>query len=357
VGSSGTWSIAGGVVARPGPEAAALLLPLGQAARVEASSVLAGDPSVSGQYAFDGATQTPWLAARGDTAPVLTVTLPGPRTLSHLRVVPAATESSTPIRAVIRAGSEVREVDLGSNRFGSFEPLAAQRLKITFETPSTGTGVGPPMGVGELVLGGAEDLTYQPDPEAETGAICGLGPEMELDGRSYPTRVIGSVADVLGGTPLRVEPCGEPVDLGSGEHEIVARSTGAFAVTAMHLVPTGMTRPTVGRGRLTDVEIWGPTHRTVRVGPGADAVLRVAENVNEGWHASLDGEPLEPLRLDGWQQGYLVPAGAEGLVELTYAPRRLRLLSWTAAAGGGHTVPSPFPVPLEQRLRWVAWPS
>ena len=49
-------------------------------------------------------------------------------------------------------------------------------------------------------------------------------------------------------------------------------------------------------------------------------MLRVAENVNEGWQARLDGQRLETVTLDGWQQGYRVPAGAGGTISLVYAP-------------------------------------
>ena len=44
------------------------------------------------------------------------------------------------------------------------------------------------------------------------------------------------------------------------------------------------------------------------------------ENANDGWHATLDGRELTPLRVDGWQQAFLVPAGAGGTVQLSYEP-------------------------------------
>ena len=44
------------------------------------------------------------------------------------------------------------------------------------------------------------------------------------------------------------------------------------------------------------------------------------ENFNLGWRATLDGEPLRAVTLDGWQQAFVVPAGSGGVVVLTYSP-------------------------------------
>ena len=38
--------------------------------------------------------------------------------------------------------------------------------------------------------------------------------------------------------------------------------------------------------------------------------------------AELDGRVLEPVRLDGWRQGFLVPGGAGGLVDAEFYPGR-----------------------------------
>ena len=42
--------------------------------------------------------------------------------------------------------------------------------------------------------------------------------------------------------------------------------------------------------------------------------------MNPGWRATLDGAPLEPVVLDGWQQGYRIPAGSAGDVVIEFAP-------------------------------------
>jgi arabinofuranan 3-O-arabinosyltransferase len=59
----------------------------------------------------------------------------------------------------------------------------------------------------------------------------------------------------------------------------------------------------------------------VRVDTGVAALLVVHENANAGWQASLAGHRLRSVRVDGWQQGYLVPAGSHGSVLLRFAPQ------------------------------------
>jgi arabinofuranan 3-O-arabinosyltransferase len=65
------------------------------------------------------------------------------------------------------------------------------------------------------------------------------------------------------------------------------------------------------------------------------AVLRVPESANPGWTAELDGASLEPLRIDGWQQGWIVPAGDGGTVVLAYAPTSTQQLGLGLGAAAG----------------------
>ena len=65
---------------------------------------------------------------------------------------------------------------------------------------------------------------------------------------------------------------------------------------------------------------WGADQRSLRVGPGAESYLEIHENFNAGWSATVDGRPLAPVRLDGWQQAFIVPAGHGGVITLSYRP-------------------------------------
>ncbi|MEV1068521.1 glycosyltransferase [Streptomyces sp. NPDC050263] len=72
-----------------------------------------------------------------------------------------------------------------------------------------------------------------------------------------------------------------------------------------------------GKGAATPVAA-GPVdiHTTVPDGSD-DRVLRLADAVAEGWTATLDGKPLTPVTLDGWAQGFELPASG-GKLDVTY---------------------------------------
>jgi arabinofuranan 3-O-arabinosyltransferase len=83
--------------------------------------------------------------------------------------------------------------------------------------------------------------------------------------------------------------------------------------------------------RTIEVREWGAVHRVLQVGGGGAGMLAVPENANTGWVATLDGHRLTSRTIDGWQQGWLLPAGGAGRVRLDFAPDR----SYRAALAGG----------------------
>jgi arabinofuranan 3-O-arabinosyltransferase len=65
---------------------------------------------------------------------------------------------------------------------------------------------------------------------------------------------------------------------------------------------------------------WAPTRQSYQVGGGGIAVLRVPQNYNPGWVAEMRGKTLQPVAVDGWQQGFESPAGERGSVVLRFTP-------------------------------------
>ncbi|MCZ4498239.1 MAG: hypothetical protein JWQ74_792 [Marmoricola sp.] len=325
--TAGTWSFAGTVTARSSKATAALLLPLPGKVAVVASSVLTEDPSVSGQLALDGDPGTAWLSARGGREQSLELSWRGKRTLTRMQVLPASVPSRSAAKAVLEADGQRREVDLGSKGLGFFKALRTDHVTIVFPAAATRPGAGAdagadqlPLGIGDLVIEGLEKLTYTPSPTAPTGAQCGFGPKIVIDGRQVPTRVAGTIAEVVGGSALRLVPCGKPVRLGAGTHTLTMASTDRFVPTTVELRSRQATTVPAPVTRTTTIRTWASTSRVVVLGPGAESVLRIPENVNAGWRAELDGKVLTPITLDGWQQGYRLPAGDGGTVRLVYTP-------------------------------------
>jgi arabinofuranan 3-O-arabinosyltransferase len=70
--------------------------------------------------------------------------------------------------------------------------------------------------------------------------------------------------------------------------------------------------------RALTVRNFGDDRRTIDIGPGGAALLMISENHNSGWTATLSGRKLEAVQVDGWRQGWIVPAGQGGTLQLEF---------------------------------------
>jgi arabinofuranan 3-O-arabinosyltransferase len=325
VPGSGTWSLSGTVVARARPETSLLLDPfLGEnSSAIHASSTLASDPTVAARLAYDGNGATSWMADPYDTEPTLTIDFARPTKVSRLGVAQPAQPAITPTQAVIRAGDETRVVELGD--FGAFEPVKTRRLEITFSNPTRGLS---PIGIGELHLG-PKPVTVPFDGATATGAVCGFGPQVEVDGRRFGTRVSGFMGNVVSAGPLQMSLCdpddpqADPgIELDPGEHHLEIVSTEQFQPVLATLRGSSAAHRGSSRERSMTVLEDEPSSQQVRVGPGAGSLLATTRNYNRGWVATMAGIELPAQRIDGWAQGWRVPEGDGGVIEVRYAPER-----------------------------------
>jgi arabinofuranan 3-O-arabinosyltransferase len=81
------------------------------------------------------------------------------------------------------------------------------------------------------------------------------------------------------------------------------------------------TRPPVSRARGVTVTQWGNDDRALTAAAGPATIVNVHENYNPGWVATVGGHQLRGVRLDGWQQGWVLPAAdAPQQVTLKFVP-------------------------------------
>lgn len=309
-----TWRVSGLVVARSRPGTLELLRPQ-PGVQVTASSWLGEDPTVSARMVHDRDRRTSWVADPRDREPTLRFELPAPRELRRIEVARPARIAEPPTEAVIRAHGEERVVDLSGS--GEFAPLRARRFTVTFRSDDEDAFT---LGASEVRLR-AGWVKVPLDGATRTGAVCGFGPPLVVDGVEHPTRVTGPLGAVTSAGQLAVRVCDGPVRLGAGEHRVELRSTEQFQPVSMVLAAAGP-RPEVARSRHVDVVSTGDTRHVLDVGPGEEAILSTPQSFNQGWTARLDGHELEPVQVDGWAQGWLVPADAAGEVVLEFTPQR-----------------------------------
>jgi arabinofuranan 3-O-arabinosyltransferase len=152
-----------------------------------------------------------------------------------------------------------------------------------------------------------------------------------VDGRTYPTSVSGTVQDLISPTPLPLHVCtsGSELALPAGRHWLSSPGTGLpLAITDLSLTSAATVpapgqvspsaSPAASRGLRTGT--WQAEYRTMAIGPGGLSYLEVHQAASPGWSATLNGRPLTPVTLDGWQQAFVVPDGAGGTVVMTFTP-------------------------------------
>lgn len=324
VEADGSWGVDGEVMARSQLGSMTLTQPL-YGVQLHGSSVFTNDPAVSWRMAADGLEPTSWIADLGDPAPTLDVTWPERVRLDRLTVTPPPPPAVPPTRAVITSGQQRRVVDLRG--LGVFPVLHATHVAIEFSHPGVDN---VPIGVAEVHLSPG-DATNPFDGENPTGAFCGYGPPVIVDGTRHETRVEGLMGDVISAGPLRLVPCGGRLRLSTGEHRIQVLPTSQFQPIALTLTQSG--RPAPQASRSLRVVSRTDSRIVADLGAGDAAILSTDWNANPGWTATLDGARLIPQTVDGWAQGWIVPAGRSGDLVIEFAPQRWYAVALAAGLG------------------------
>jgi arabinofuranan 3-O-arabinosyltransferase len=150
------------------------------------------------------------------------------------------------------------------------------------------------------------------------------------------TSVSTTVGALLDGRPIPAQTCDPtPISLRTGTQELLISPGSAFIVDGVQLrgplsaeIATAPTTP-------APVTEWTADRREISLARSPIArVVVVPESVNPGWVARTpDGATLTPVIVNGWQQGWVVPAGAVGTITVGFAsngPYRVGLLGGLA---------------------------
>ncbi|HEX2313090.1 MAG TPA: alpha-(1-_3)-arabinofuranosyltransferase family protein [Thermomonospora sp.] len=289
---------------------------LGPRVQVRASSSRP-HPAALPRSAFDGDPATVWIASGDDTEPVYRLTWDRPTNLDRITVARPPTARG-PLKVQLTAdGGQAREGLVDERGELRFAPLRTRSLNLTFSasiqlalqiTDITVPGVGPLPNISGVPL----------------NLRCGLGPQLRVNGTLVPTKVTGTLGDLLEGRPVRYEACAKAA-ITAGENRLAAVRPGPYRIESA-VVDTGSL---AGRGEAAPVTVrsWSSETRVLEVESVAESFLTVNENFNSGWRARANGVTLKPIRLDGWKQGWIVPAGTTGTVTLTYVPDRAHKLA------------------------------
>jgi len=308
------------------------LLDEGNPVRATASSVNSDDPRQRPGAAVDGDPTTTWQAAAGDQPPMLMLDLSRARAVTGitLRTDPTA-PVATPSRVEVSAGPQRwigRVPASGVIRFARAVIARDISIRILEARPRSTTSsvdlrTRPlPSGITDVTVDAVAPLPKASVPGLITFG-CNAGVGVQIDDRSIPLRLSGPRASVLAGEPVAAEPCdSSAVALDPGTHRVQLEASRTASPVSLTFMRSGQL---LGAARSSPgsqtVKSWDATTRKVRVDVKSDALLIVRENFNAGWRATVNGHRLAAVRIDGWQQGFVVPTGVHGVVVLSYAPQ------------------------------------
>jgi arabinofuranan 3-O-arabinosyltransferase len=367
----GSFKLKTSAIAVPGSALDAVLTSLtpvrGNTLEVTASSTYRSLPGLAPANLFRPDHPGPWIA--GGAHATLRLSWPGKRTIRRLVLQPMPGLAAAPEAIKITSPQGIRYASVGLGGLTQvLPPLRTSEMTISFPVvqfattaqPISGQPVRLPVGLSKVsipALAGLHPATLAAD--AEFSLPCGSGPALTLDGHVLRTRVFGTLGALIDFQPVHVRLCrGRPrVELAAGRHWLAASSPGAFTITGLSLFSAGSASQggsgganaqalhdqtshngsAVGSnasGRQVKVLAWDPEYRRVRIAPGPASYLELHQNANPGWLAKIGGKVLTPVILDGWQQGFVIPAGSGGVVTLTFRPVKFYHV-WIILAAAG----------------------
>lgn len=332
--AAGTYEVKASAVPVPGAELDELLYEVApeQQARIVATadSTASLGAGLGARNLTDGDLTTAWIA--GDR-PTLHLRWEGKQPVGELVLAPAGGLSARASEVHISSPDGAATAGVDKNGWVRFPAITTDRLDITITETAPLTLHNPvadedlrlPVGLTEAYLPSLDQYrTPQPDGTRTFSLPCGKGPVVALDGELYETSAKGTVRDLVERRGVQVTLCQDGrsdtgVQLGAGDHRLEGGDAGPLALTDVTLT-RGTLPEAAAAGRDLRIRDWLGDRREVTVGSGAASYLTTYENFNDGWRATLNGKELSPVRLDGWQQGWRVPAGAGGAVKLSYEP-------------------------------------
>jgi arabinofuranan 3-O-arabinosyltransferase len=310
-GAGGTTALRGSAVLTSASLASKYLGTNRAGVWVLASSAYTNNPQDQARAAFDTDPATAWTASGTDRQPVLTIGWRRPRTVRRITI--QRPPGAVALQQVLIAGSrgQVRGANVGPTGTVRFARMRTTRLTIRF-TPLVG-----PLQISGVVIPGVPQLRT---PRVPLSLRCGLGPALEVNGKAVPTRVWGTYTDLLDQRPLHFASC-SPVTIRAGSNQVTEPVRDSYSVQDVVVgAPLPAAAAPAARARIMT---WTSSRRVLSVTAGTRSYLVVNENFNAGWRAVIDGRQLRAVRLDGWKQAWLLPAGTAGVVTLTYPPNAI----------------------------------
>ncbi|MCX2713101.1 alpha-(1-_3)-arabinofuranosyltransferase [Mycolicibacterium sp. J2] len=326
------------VRARQGPRLADLIAMPGTARATGDADPI--DVLGSAYAAADGDPSTAWTAPQNvvqfKTAPSLTLKLPRPAEVSALMLAPSSSElpaHPTMVAIDLGDGPQVRPLAGTKAQTVDLKPRVTDTITVSIldwrdviDRNALGFDQLKPPGLAEVT---ALDRDHRPIAAADGAANrkrvitlpCGQGPIIGVAGQFIQTSITTTVGALLDGEPIAASACqSRPIALPAGQQELLISPGPSFFVDGVALAAPGSSDLRPAPTAPARIGQWGPDRREIDVtASDRDRILVVPESRNPGWvaHATGGGD-LKPITVNGWQQGWVIPAGTSGPITLTF---------------------------------------
>lgn len=317
------------------------LIQRNQLVSVSASSSGAEDARASAVAAVDGDPGTTWIADIEDPTPTLTLNWIGDRPVRAIRLGldrQVAAAPATRVELVHDGGRQTVRLDAEGR--ARVRPFRTSRLEVRVlqsaraASRSTFGGMDPVgVGVSELRVNGVDLLPIEL-PETPVDIGCGFGPPLRVGDQLFATSVTASARQLFDGDVVPARVCGPTtVDLPASSTRVVMTPAPAFRPDRVVLSRPGAAEQAGSQPTSAALRPDSPVSAQLGVvDSGSPSVVALRQNVNAGWQAQLpDGSEAAAVTVDGWQQGWRVPAGV-GSLDLRYAPDRTYRLALLGGA-------------------------
>jgi arabinofuranan 3-O-arabinosyltransferase len=318
------------------------------------------------------------MASPSDVTPTLAVYTSRAHRLTGVRVVRPASfaPARAPVEVAVTAGPVHVDMDLPRSGIVDFpHPVTTAAVTVHVvraalrTTTSSTTGVSQflPVGIADVKLLGRN----VPQPVSSVRPVtvgCRAGLAMTVNGRTMAMQVSAPRSAVLAGDSVAAVPCATSASrslglppawtrLGAGPNRVTLPATGLAAPVGIVMSRVGQPYRSPPIALVVHRLSWGSTTRSVAVRTVTPALLVVHENTNPGWSATLHGTRLQPIVVDGWQQGWLIPANSSGVVMLRFGPQTGFDVGLAAGAGAAAVLVVLALLPVRPRSRTAATPA
>ncbi len=346
---------------RPGPALEALLTdPDRPVARGKAD---VADLRGAAFAATDGDPKTTWTAPESTVReplggkPTLVLELPEPALVTGLDITTALgglPATATSVVVNLGNGPQVRELperEHGEPARISLHPTVTDRVEISIRTwrevldrTALGFVLTQPPGLAEVEVLGPDYPAPAPGDRLVTIG-CEQGPVIAVGGRAVHTTITATADELRSGAPVSARPCESDtadIELLPGHPDLTVVPTELFTVDRLRLPRTDpypgapaaddQARADFPAQGATGPDLPGDSSGAPERAPISNAsgtqLLVLPLSTNVGWEArTASGTELEPVVVDGWQQGWLIPEGTTGEITVSFPADRWYRLS------------------------------